>query len=98
MKKKSGLAIAALVVAGSTTGFVLANSSDDGVAGSGMPVPGFEGSVEETIVEGVSSSGMPVPGFEGSVEETIVEGVSSSGMPVPGFEGQIDDTVVEVSP
>lgn len=94
MNKKIALAIAALVVAGSTTGFVLANSSDAGTE-SGMPVPGAD--VVETIVTG-DSAGMPVPGFEGSVEEVVVEGVSSSGMVVPGFEGQIEDTVVEVSP
>lgn len=73
MNKKIVLAITALLVAGSATGFALANSSGAGVAGSGMPVPGFEGSVEETVVDGVSSSGMPVPGFEGQIDDTVVE-------------------------
>jgi hypothetical protein len=36
-----------------------------------MPVPGFEGDVNETTVE--IGSGMAVPGYEGDVTEMVVE-------------------------
>ncbi len=39
--------------------------------GSGMVVPGFEGDVEDTVVE--TGVGMVVPGHEAIVTDTIVE-------------------------
>lgn len=94
MKTKIALAIAAVVVAGSTAGYSLANPSNDEGAESGMPVPGSE--VVDTVVEG-DSAGMPVPGSD--VVDTVVEGDSAgSGMLVPGYEGQVDDTVVDAAP
>lgn len=42
-----------------------------GDVGSEMPVPGFEGDVNETTVE--IGSGMAVPGYEGDVTEMVVE-------------------------
>ena len=66
-------------------------ASDDGSISKGVPAPGFEDSVDETVVE--DGAGMAVPGFEGDVDETVVE--IGTGMAVPGFEGDVTDTVVE---
>jgi hypothetical protein len=68
-----GIEVDDTVVGGSEMPVPGNEDADEQIVGdsAGMPVPGFEGTVEETVVEGVSS-GMVVPGYEGVVSDTVV--------------------------